>query len=320
MTRIKKKGLFPGYAPREKRNFLFCYLMVLIPVAQLAVFWVSVNIETILLAFQDRHGNFTLQNFADVWTAIVDVDRYGLNLGEAIGNSVTLWLVANVPVFLMGLMTTYVLYRKVTGHYVFRTIYMLPSIVGAVVWTTIVQFIVNDTGPIVELCRLLDIEVPRQVIRNGFFGAEETAFSTLVVITVLLGIGGGNPVVTGAYSRMPKELYEVGRLDGIGFWREFFTIVLPCAWPTVSTVITFNLCGFFTADGNVFLYSNGTGEPGMATVGYYLYYMVYRINQSGNMNDFNYPAAVGVVITAISLPIVLLGRRLLDKLVETVEF
>ena len=57
----------------------------------------------------------------------------------------------------------------------------------------------------------------------------------------------------------------------------------------------------------------------MSTVGYYLYYMVYRINESGNMNDFNYPAAVGLFITAISIPVVLIGRKILDKIVENVE-
>lgn len=316
---MAKFDLLKGYTKRERKRFLFCYLVIAIPVLQLAVFWVAVNFNSIILAFKDRNGAFTMQNFKDVFTAVVDKDRYGFNLGKTILRSFTLWSVANIPVFVISLMTTYVLFRKIFGHYVFRVIYMLPTIVGAVVWTTIIKFIVANDGPIVEFMNKVGMKIPYMVRRNGLFGAEETAFPTLIWITVLLGIGGGNVVITSAYSRMPDDLYDVGKLDGIGFWREFWTIVIPCAWPAISTVITFNLCGIFTADGNVFLYSNGTGEPGMSTVGYYLYYMVYRINESGNMNDFNYPAAVGLFITAISIPVVLIGRKILDKIVENVE-
>ncbi len=290
-------SILKGYSRRERKNFLFCYLMVLIPVAQLAVFWVYVNFNSIILSFQDSlTGEFTFQNFKDVWTAVVDKDRYGFNLGKIIGRSALLWFIANVPVFIFSMMTTYVLYRRVLGHYVFRVIYMIPSIIGAVIWTTIIKFIVSNDGPIVEMCEKLNIGLPYLAQRNGLFGAEETAFPTLIGLTVFLGVGGGNAVITGAYARMPQELSEVGRLDGISFWKEFWKIALPCAWPTIATVITFNLCGMLTADGNVFLYTNGTGEPGMATTGYYLYYMVYRINQSGNMNDFGYKK-FNVVIT-----------------------
>lgn len=316
---MAKSNLFKGYSRREIKRFPFCYLIIAIPVLQLLVFWVAVNFNSIILAFKDRDGAFTFQNFKDVFTALVDKDRYGFNLSETIFRSFKLWAAANIPVFLISLMTTYVLYRKVIGHYVFRVIYMLPTIVGAVVWTTIIKFIVANDGPIVEVLNKWGVSMPYMVRRNGLFGAEETAFPTLVWITVLLGIGGGNVVITSAYARMPDDLYDVGKLDGIGFWHEFWAIVIPCAWPAISTVITFNLCGIFTADGNVFLYSNGTGEPKMSTVGYYLYYMVYRINESGNLSDFNYPAAVGLFITCISVPVVLIGRKILDKLVDNVE-
>ena len=70
----------------------------------------------------------------------------------------------------------------------------------------------------------------------------------------------------------------------------------------------------------MFLYSNGTGEPGMSTVGFHLYFITYRISMmGGGRATYGYPAALGLVLTTMTLPIVLIGRWALDKLQEAVE-
>ena len=147
-----------------------------------------------------------------------------------------------------------------------------------------------------------------------------TAFPTLCATVFIYGIAGGNAVVTGAYSRIPEDLFDVGKLDGIGFWREFFNVCLPCIWPTVSTLLTFSLCTVFVGEGNVFLYTNGEGGYGLDTMGFYIQYLVHRLSlTSSEKMPYGYPAAIGLFITVITLPIVLVGRRILESLVEAVE-
>ena len=121
-------------------------------------------------------------------------------------------------------------------------------------------------------------------------------------------------------SNIPDEIFESAKIDGAGFWRECFQIAIPCVWSTLVMMMTFSLCSVFTADSNVFLYSNGTGEPGMSTVGFHLYFITYRISMmGGGRATYGYPAALGFVLTGMTLPIVLIGRWVLDKLQEAVE-
>ena len=309
-----------AYSDFEKRDFLFVYLLIALPVIQFAVFWFYVNCNSFALAFEDPLGNFTLDNFKDVFNAFSGTDKYGWNLIELLKRSLTLWTVANVIAFPIGIATTYVLFRKVCGHYVFRVCYMLPSIVGSVVWVATVKQLAEYNGPIIEFLTSMGVKLNPSVLKNGLFAHASTAFPTLLWLSFLMGICGGNVVLTGAYSRIPTELYEVGKLDGVGFWTEFFKVAIPCVWPTISTIVTFSLCTIFIADGNVFLYSNSTGKPEMATMGYYIQFLVYRISLAGQTNPpYGYPAAIGMLVTVITVPIVLIGKWLLEKVTEPVE-
>ena len=168
--------------------------------------------------------------------------------------------------------------------------------------------------------RNLYVELPRNALRNGLLAAEETAFISLLTFNFLIGLVGNNAVMTGAFSRVPDELFESAELDGAGYWRTCFTIAIPCVWSTITMNYIFMLTGIFTADCNAWLYSNGTGEPGLATMGFQLFYLTYEIAESGGTEaDYGYPSALGFVLTMMTLPVVLIGRKVLEKIQDAVE-
>ena len=316
--KIGKKKI--GYSKFEKMDFPFIYLLIAFPVLQFIVFWIYVNASSIALSFQTSQGEWTLKNIEAVFKAFDGIDTYGLNFGESLKHSITLWLVSHLICFPISIITTYVLQRQIWGHYVWRVCYIVPSLMGAIIWTTLVKYMVAFDGPIVELLIKAGVEFPEMTLRNGLLAAEETAFPTLVSVMVVMGLVGNNAVLTGAFSRIPDEIFESAKIDGAGFWRECFQIAIPCVWSTLVMMMTFSLCSVFTADSNVFLYSNGTGEPGMSTVGFHLYFITYRISMmGGGRATYGYPAALGLVLTCMTLPIVLIGRWALEKLQEAVE-
>ena len=316
MTNKRKSS----YSKFGKKDFLFVYLLIALPVLQFAVFWFYVNISSFTLAFKDPAGSWTFDNFRQVWYGLTHADQYGTNILTMILRSFTLWFISNCVVFPIALCTTYVLFRRVFGHYVFRVIYMLPSLIGGVVWIATMKQLLSNYGAVVYFMKKAGASISGSVMSDGLMYDFKTAFPTLCLTVFIYGIAGGNAVVTGAYSRIPEELFDVGKLDGIGFWREFFNVCLPCIWPTVSTLLTFSLCTIFVGEGNVFLYTNGEGGYGLDTMGFYIQYLVYRLSlTSSEKMPYGYPAAIGLFITLITLPIVLVGRRILESLVEAVE-
>ena len=55
-------------------------------------------------------------------------------------------------------------------------------------------------------------------------------------------------VLTGALVRIPSEVLEAGKLDGVGFFREFWQVTIPLIYPTLNTLMIFSMAGIFTAD------------------------------------------------------------------------
>ena len=308
------------YSKFEKKDFPFIYLLIALPVLQFAVFWIYVNMSSILLTFKDSSGGWTFANVEAVFRAFKGIDKYGLNLGRSLKNSMTIWAIGFFISYPISIVTSYILQRRIFGHYLWRICYILPGLLGSVIWITLVKYMFSFDGIVVEMLIKMGVELPEKVLRNGLLGAEQTAMPSVIILNFIMALAGNNVVLTGAFSRIPEEIYESAALDGAGFWTECFVIGIPCVWSTIAMLLTFKLTAMFTADNGVFLYTNGTGEPGMSTVGFHLYYMQYKISLTGaGRASFGYPAALGFVLTLMTLPIVLIGRWLLEKAQDPVE-
>ena len=267
-----------NYSKFERQDFLFAYLLVLFPVAQFLLFWVFVNTSSIMLAFQDGAGGFTWHNFQMVYNGFVDKDLLGINLGRSLMRSFILWIVGECVCFPVALITTYVLTRKIIGHYVFRICYIIPSLMGSIIWTLLIKEMVAYNGPITLLVKALGIELPFGAEHGGLLSDASTAFITILLVRTVMGFVGNNAVLTGAYTRVPTELFESAELDGAGFYAELFHIAIPCIWPTITTLLIFALCSVFTCDYNVYLFTNGTGGYETSTIGFQLFNLTYRLS------------------------------------------
>jgi ABC-type sugar transport system permease subunit len=310
VDKIKNK-----YTKLERRDFLFAYLIVLFPVTQFLIFWFFVNTSSIAYAFQNMQGEFTWLNFREVYKGFFDD---GI-LWDSLVRSFILWIVGEGIIFPVTLITTYVLTKKIKGHYVFRVIYYIPTLMGSIIWTLLIKEMVGYSGPITKMLTSMGVDLPSRALKNGLLRHKDTAFVTLLMVRSVMGIVGNNAVLTGAYTRVPDELFESAELDGAGFFTQMFRIAIPCIWATICTLLTFALCSIFTCDYNVWLFMGESGGYNTETMGFQLFSLTYKISMANGKADYGYPAALGVVLTLITMPVVLLGKRGLEKMSENVE-
>ena len=115
-------------------------------------------------------------------------------------------------------------------------------------------------------------------------------------------------------ARLPEEVMEYGKLEGVGPMRELFTIVLPMIWPTLSTLIIMIMTGIFTATGPILLFTEGAYNT--TTISYYIWTMVY----GASSGSYPLASAVGLFFTIIGLPIVLIVRYVCNKIDSGVSY
>ena len=308
------------YSKLDKSRFPFIYLCILFPVCQFLLFFVFVNINSIALAFQTDAGEFTLNNFKLVLEALKGTFQQAAGagaIGTALKHSVILWMLTKLLIYPVSIVSTYILFKKIWGHYAFRVIFILPTVIGATIWVSTMQGVADYNGILVNIFTRLGIPLSDNILSGGFIFNPDTSFTTMVVFTVI-GVVGGDVVLTGAFSRVPTEIFESARIDGAGFWRECVQIAVPCVGSTISTILTFALCSFFVADCNAFLYTRGAaGSYNAETMGFYFLQLQIVAKET---QTYTFPAAVGLSVSLITVPFVLFGRWVLDKIFPPTEF
>ena len=302
---------------RRTSEILFIIAMLALPVIQFVIFWFIPNFNSIIMGFQTAKGSFTTEWFKKFWDQLTTVDPIFNQPGElvyALRNSllyfaVNIFICTPIVVFF-----SYVLYKKVPAHGIFKVIFYLPSIIGGTVTATLFRYLFLEDGPIFKLLDNMGW-ISEEVYSLGLFGSGSTAFLMVIIYSIWTCVGINMIMFYGAMKRIPNEIFESAEIDGVGFFRQFVDIVVPLIWPTISTLIVFSLSGMFISYGAVMILCPDVKEASM--IGWYI---VHYTTATDSLASLNYPAAVGLVFTVVGLPFVLVVRWLLNKISANIEY
>ena len=297
---------------RSNKAIRFILLLLTVPVLHFLLFWLWPNSKSILMAFQvPGKPGFTLVNFQRFWD---ELTIKGSTLLPSIKNTLLLFFFGNFINLPIVIFLSYTLHKKIAGYKVFRVIFYLPSILGSSVMGALYRYCVSTGGPLDAILQNIGVEYNRQL---GLLGNPDTVFMMIIIYTLWCGVGVNMIMLNGAMSRIPTEVLESARIDGVGFWREFFQIVCPLIWPTITTLLIFGMAGIFVNYGATMLLAPDVPEA--STVGWYIVRFTMSAGASAN-EIYNYPAAVGIVFTVIGLPLVLMTKWLWEKISSQVEY
>ena len=183
-----------------------------------------------MLAFSNAAGEFTLENFKTVWQEFKNPS--GMPLADSLKRSMITWSISTFLIFPLNILFSYALFKKVRGGNVFRLIFLLPGILGGVITTTLYRYMLD--GLVSDLFYKWGW-ISDELYQSGFFYGK-ASFGAIVGYGIWTGLCGSVIILTGALTRIPDSVLESARLDGVGFFREFFQIALPLIWPTISTL------------------------------------------------------------------------------------
>ena len=290
---------------------LFIIGMLAVPIASFLLFYVYVNFNSILMAFQQtKNGQvvYTWENFRMLFRDFAN--PYSV-MKESLVNTLIFF---SVNLFIMIPLTaifSYFIYKKIFGYKVFRVVFFLPSIISAVIMTMLYRYLLSVDGPVVALLvKMLHLEAKPEI-----FGDSRYALTAIVLYGIWTGFGSNLILFNGAISRIPEEVIEAGMLDGVGLCRELVQIVIPLIWPTLSTIIIFACVGIFTASGPILLFTKG--EFGTYTISFWIFMQVYDQAAGGS---YEYASAVGLFFTLIGFPIVMVVKHFLTKFGQDITY
>ena len=286
--------------------------MLAFPVAHFLVFFVYMNISTILLCFKRLNYATGLEWFVGFSNFVEFFGKLRTDpvLPKAIVNS--LWFIPITDFILLPLsvLFAYVLYKKVPLHRMFRTLFFLPSIISIVILTMVFSFMFDSTfGVFNDFLNLVGLGS----LKHVWFGDPATAMPMIFVYCIWAGVGMNIVLLAGAISRIPMEIIEYGRLEGISMTRELCQVILPMIWPTISTVFILGTTSAFTIFLQPQLLTGGGPNGASYTIALYI------VQQTQNGSIY-YAATVGVFVSVVGIALIMGIKTILDRIGQVVEY
>ena len=313
-------GAKTGAARLRSKKFReagFLISLVIVPVINFCIFWVYVNVDTVLMTFQ--RYNVATGQYDWIW-----FERYGevfdnyifggnvaafntfLNSLKAIG--------INLIILPIAFVCSYAFYKKIRFQKFFRVLFMFPSMISLVVLTMCYRYMFSyDFGPISALLAQI------MGYRADWLGFESNSLWALIwIFCIWSGMGTNVIMMSGAMMRIPADLTDSCKVDGLGFWHEMFAIVLPLVMPTVSIYFIASLASPLTFTMQPMLLANG--NPGTENKFLTIPWYIFAVTSQGSENEMLNAATMGISLSVVLLPFIISMRVLTNKLTPKVSF
>ena len=291
------------FRPGAKKKLIFYCAFMAWPMLQFAIFYIGVNFNSLLLSFKEidvydyDKFSFTLNNFIN-WFADPALNK---QFTESLQVSLQVYLITLVVGVPLGLFFAYYIFKKMPLAGFFRVMLFLPSMLSAIVLVPIYVCFVGNVVP--EFMKALNLESVSLL--------AEHRFATVMFYNVLVGFGTSVLMYSNKMTSISPEIIESAHLDGASGIKEFWHIVLPMAFPTVSVFLVTGVAGIFINQINAFIFFGTDWKSDIRTIGYLMYVRTYNAKQ--NISEYPQIAALGIILTLIAVPLTFLVRWLLNK-------
>lgn len=198
-----------------------------------------------------------------------------------------IYVFVSVPLQLaFALLLAVILNRGMRGLALYRSIYYLPSLIGASVAIAVLwRQMFGGNGLINQVLGFFGID------GQSWIGNPDTALGTLIILNVWT-FGSPMVIFLAALRQIPEYLYEAAAVDGITRVGAFRHITLPMLTPIILFNLILQLIGAFQAFTPAYVVSGGTGGPVNST----LFYTLYLYQRGFTSFQMGYASAMAWVL------------------------
>ncbi len=187
--------------------------------------------------------------------------------------------------------------RGLKPFFINSVLMAVPAVLISTVWGAVNGYVLSlwkfRGSELLFGLMLFGVFMPFQVVLLpmsqvlGWLGISSSV-GGLVLVHCLAGLAGTTLFFRNYYTAIPKELVNAARMDGAGFWKIFFRIVVPMSTPIVMVTLIWQ----FTNIWNDFLFgvafSGADSKP--ITVG-----LNNMANTTSSVKNYNVDMAAAVI-------------------------
>jgi len=287
-------------------GFILYSIFVIYPIfsaAQLSLFQSDGFSEKVFVGFD---------NYIELFTNS-ELKRQFLN---ALKNNVIL-VVLNVGLLIpIQLYFAYVIYTRVKGYRFFQTMIFAPQFITTSVIVFLATLVFDQNiGIFNELLQLVGLG---EHARN-WLGVPGYEVLTLFIINAWAGVGFSMIYFVAAMKMLSDEVMEASYLDGAGYWRRFFLVIIPQIRSSIVNIAMISYIAAMTLFDFSYLLGGVSGgiNNSMDVMTLFFYRITFGTNgaMGGTVstNSVGMGTTIAVVMFAIIFVVALIQLRLTYK-------
>lgn len=294
---------------RWTRSNIELLLMVSLGVIFIAVF-AYLPMFGIILAFKD--GDYQL----DILEAMFSSDWNGINnfkeffedpeFAHVMLNTLglnTLQLCINFPApIIFAILLSELPMKKIKK--VIQTITYFPYFLSWITYGGIILALINSEGIINQI--LLSTHIVSDPVQ---FGEAQFFWPTIIITSLLKGLGWGSIIYIAAISGIDPQLYEAGKMDGANRWHRIIHITIPSIAPTIVLFFILSLSGILNNGfDHIWVFQNAINTSTSEVLDTFVY-------KYGVVSQrYSYSTAVGLFKSVVSIILLGLGNLVCKKI------
>jgi multiple sugar transport system permease protein len=221
-------------------------------------------------------------------------------LWESIFHTLIITVLALPIELVLGLLMAQLFLERLPGRQILVALIVLPTIISPIVAGATWRLMFDQRyGPINQILSWL---------WGGDVVALWTVNPSLVYPAILVcEIWQWTPfmflILLAALSNVDKSLTEAAEIDGAGYWRTFFKIVLPAIWPVMAIAVLIR--GLDLARIFDIIWALTQGGPGTMTETI----SIYTYSQGFKQFETSYTAAIAFLVIALLTVVIVWAIR-----------
>jgi multiple sugar transport system permease protein len=271
------------------------YVLLLVGVPLLMAVYYSVSAYTIYNPTWQFVG---LSNFVDIVENPV--------FRETLYNTFIFTFGSQILGLILGKFGALVLLRPFPGRKFVRALVILPWAVPIALATVAWQWMFDSLYSVINWT-LIALHVIDRSQAPNWLGNPDLAMLSVIVVNAWRFFPFAIVIFLAGITAVPQDVLDAATVDGAGFWRRNYQIIMPMILPIVAIGLVFGIVFTFTDLSIVFLMTNG-GPVGATSV------LGFQGFQTGIVSgDVSHGAAISLFMLPVLLIVVVAMLRFIRR-------
>jgi multiple sugar transport system permease protein len=221
------------------------YVVALVGLPFLLALYYSVSAFNI---FNPSYAFVGLKNFLDVVESEI--------FRRALVNTLVFTIAAQIIGLLLGKIGAMLLIQEFPGRGIARALVVLPWAVPVSLATLAWLWMFDSLYSVINWT-LIAFGLIDPANRPQWLGQQDLAMMAVVVVHAWRLFPFGVVIFLAGFTSVPKEVLDAATIDGAGFWRRNYQIILPIIAPIIVIALIFGTVFTFTDLSVVYLLTKG---------------------------------------------------------------